>query len=64
MTQTKDEKAAQDVVAFVDERGTFHCPNGHQHSRGPINGVDIYRCLSCGSAWQVQGVVELRRVPQ
>jgi hypothetical protein len=32
----------------VDKDGTFHCRCGAQHSRGPINGADGYRCLSCG----------------
>ncbi|MGC4033704.1 MAG: hypothetical protein QM754_18620 [Tepidisphaeraceae bacterium] len=48
------------TVAFVDESGTFHCPGGHSHSRGPINGVDVYRCLSCGKTFKVSGVAELR----
>lgn len=28
--------------------GTFFCPCGAHHSRGPVNGVDSYRCLKCG----------------
>jgi rubredoxin len=27
----------------------FTCPRcGAQHSRGALNGVDVYRCLRCG----------------
>jgi hypothetical protein len=48
------------AVAFVDDGGKFHCPGGHSHSRGPINGVDVYRCLSCGKTFRVSGVAKLR----
>jgi len=48
-------------VGFVDERGTFHCPCGRTHGRGPIDAVaQVYRCLGCGAAYRVRGVVELR----
>jgi len=46
--------------AFVDKAGTFHCPCGRHHSRGPLNGYDVYRCLGCGKTFRVSGLVELR----
>lgn len=60
--KTKKPKKTKRRVAFVGKDGTFHCPAGHKHSRGPLNGVDVYRCLNCGSAWRVRGVVMLRNV--
>jgi hypothetical protein len=45
--------------AFVDDVGIFHCPCGYVHGRGPINGVDVYRCLKCGQSFRVRGVVKL-----
>lgn len=30
--------------ALLDEAGAFHCPCGKTHARGPVNGVDVYRC--------------------
>lgn len=47
-------------TALVDECGKFHCPCGATHSRGPINGSDVYRCLGCGTSYRVAGVAELR----
>jgi hypothetical protein len=41
------QAAPKDGQAFVDARGTFHCPNGHKHSRGPLDGVNLYRCFGC-----------------
>jgi hypothetical protein len=38
-------------TAFV-LRGTFYCTCGAHHSRGPIDGVDHYRCLACGRVLQ------------
>lgn len=46
-------------IAFV-ANGKYHCPCGATHERGPVNGVDVYRCLKCGSAFKVRGVVVLR----
>lgn len=30
------------------EPDSFLCPCGASHDRGPVNGVDVYRCLRCG----------------
>ena len=57
MTTTKPSEAK---IGFIDESGRFHCPCGATHGRGPINGVDVYRCLHCGTCYQVRGVVQLR----
>jgi hypothetical protein len=46
--------------AFVEENGTFHCPKGHTHSNGPVNGSNVYRCLECGSSWRIRGLVKLK----
>jgi len=47
--------------AFLDENGKFHCPCGASHSRGPLDPLSkVYRCLHCGKAYRVEGVVELR----
>ena len=48
------------LIAFVDQQGKFHCPCGKTHTRGPVNGDDVYRCLGCGKSFRVRGVVELR----
>lgn len=35
----------------AEDRPTFTCPKcGASHSRGPVNGADVYRCLRCGWA--------------
>lgn len=34
----------------VDAGGRFYCPCGAEHSRGPINGLYVWRCLACGNA--------------
>lgn len=51
----------QDVISHAQRRAAklthrhhpappfFVCPKcGHTHTRGPVNGVDSYRCLNCG----------------
>lgn len=46
--------------AFIDKDGRFHCPCGQTHNRGPVNGVDVYRCLGCGKSYRISGIVQLR----
>jgi len=36
--------------SFLETNGKFHCKCGVEHSRGPINGFDVFRCLSCGNS--------------
>lgn len=47
-------------LAMVDVKGTFHCHCGAKHNRGAVNGVDVYRCIKCGSMLKVIGVAALR----
>jgi len=47
-------------IGVVDEQGRFHCNCGATHSRGSINGKDVYRCLKCGKNFKIKGVVKLR----
>lgn len=35
-------------ISWVNPQGTFYCRCGRHHSRGPINGVNAYRCCHCG----------------
>lgn len=39
----------------VDADGTYHCPCGAFHRRGPVNGVNAYRCLMCGHVHAIKG---------
>lgn len=39
----------------VDADGTYHCPCGAFHRRGPVNGVNAYRCLKCGHVHAIKG---------
>jgi hypothetical protein len=38
----------------VDADGAFHCPCGASHSRGPVDGVGSFRCLSCGRTFAME----------
>lgn len=38
-----------DAVAREQKAGWFYCACGASHDRGPLNGVDVYRCLRCGT---------------
>lgn len=33
---------------FVDAQGRYHCSCGAIHARGPVGGLNAYRCLNCG----------------
>ena len=55
---TEEEPARQ--PAFVDEIGKFHCTCGATHSRGAVNGGEVYRCLGCGKAHRVDEVIDHR----
>ena len=38
---------------YVETNGRFRCECGSEHSRGALNGVDVYRCLRCGFTGKV-----------
>jgi hypothetical protein len=44
----KEPKKSKKARSWVGNDGIFHCRCGYIHQRGPINGVDAYRCIHCG----------------
>lgn len=44
--------------------GTFHCACGAAHMRGPVNGVDVYRCLRCGRTTRIEPRVTAESEPK
>jgi hypothetical protein len=39
--------------ALVTADGTYHCPCGASHGRGPLCAGRAYRCLHCGNTYSV-----------
>jgi len=49
------------TCAYLDHTGMFHCGCGGEHIRGPLDSVDLYRCLACGNIFRVE-LIRLEKV--
>lgn len=54
------EEKRKGVRPFVSFDGTYNCPCGAKHIRGPVNGERSYRCMKCGQSREVQKIDDFR----